>query len=422
MGEVPPTRSLRNASPTFLNLITRSIPRDLYLRPASGPESGPESQPQSHQDTSRAGSRIESRTSSRAQTGSSRPPTQDNSLLRPRPRAISQLMPRPMLTPMDRDLFLGQGQDQFQIQLQAQAQLHIDPQTQDRNQEFYTNFPSTFPTEDSPFSQSQTTIAPRDQNLHQYSHHDLHQPQFLTQVHSETQNRDQNFSNNFPFPFLTAYSPFSHSQANVSSRDQDLHRGNHQDLVQAPTSVQAQKETENGTSARASKRPRLSYSHSHPNSSRDEESNGDRDKDENRNRNGNETENGDQITTQNERYNPNDTSSESPLSKPPDSVSTSPPLPPLRNLPRTGTFSHSQRFNASSRVTTRAGNRTGNGNGNVTASRTGTTNSPSSSNPSNPYTEPSVLPSTLDIANRPTTAQEKWMYAVREEGRRNDRN
>ncbi|KAF5870331.1 uncharacterized protein Bfra_009715 [Botrytis fragariae] len=424
--------SSRNPSPTFSNLIPKSTPRDID----PGSVSGPASQPQSLQDTTRASSRIQSRTSSRAQTGSSRPPPQDNSLPRPRdliprprPRAIPHIMPRPRLTPTDRNLFLGPGQGQFQIQLQAEAPPRIDPQIRVQNQEFYTNFPSPFPTEDSPFSQSQTTTPLAIGNSHQGIHRALHQPQLPAQVHSETQNRDQHFYNNFPFPFPTAHSPFSHPQANLSSRAQDFHRGNHRDLVQASTSVQAQDETENEIWTRASKRPRFSYSHPHPNSSRNEERHGDENRDENRNRDGNETsneigmENETQSATQNERYNPIDTS-ESPLSTPPDSVSTSPPLPPLRNLPRTGTFTQSQRFDRSptSRTRTRGGHRAENENGNVTASRTGTTNLPSSSNPSNSYTEPSILPSTLDMANRPTAAQKKWMYAVRAEGRRSDRN
>ncbi|TGO44749.1 hypothetical protein BCON_0468g00010 [Botryotinia convoluta] len=412
------SRSSRNPSPTFPNLISRSTPRDIDPRPVSGPES----QPQPHHNTSRTRIRSNSRASSRARIGSSRPPPQDISLSNPRdlvprsrPRAVPHISPRPRLTPIDRDLILGLGPGQFQIQLQAQAQPHIDPQTQDRNQEFYTNFPSSFPTGHYHFSQSQTTIAPRDQDLHQDSHRDPHQPQLSIQVHSEARTQNQEFYTNFPSPFPDSHSPFSRYQAITASRDQDTHR----ELVQAPTSVQAQNETQDGTSTRASKRPRLSYSHSHPNSSREEERSGNMNRD--GVRNGNEasneigTENGDQITTQNERYNSNDTSSESPLSTPPDSVSTSPLLPPLRNFPRTGTFSPNQIFDRSptSRTRARAGHGTDNGTGNIT--------SPSTPIPT-PYTEPPILPSTLDIANHPTAAQRKWMYAVREEGRRNDRN
>ncbi|TGO07960.1 hypothetical protein BTUL_0234g00070 [Botrytis tulipae] len=444
--------SSSNLSPTFPNLIPRSTPRDIDPRLVSGPAS----QTQFHQDTSIAGSRIRSR------TGSSRPPTQNTSLSRPRdlvprprprPRALPHLMPRPRLTPMDRDLFLDQGQGQtqaqqdqdqdqaqtgtetraperlyfqgqgqFQIQLQAQAQPRNGPQTRVQNHEFYANFPYSFPTEDSPFSQSQPTIASGNQDLHQASRRDMHQPQFPTQVHSETQNRhrDQNFYNNFPFPFPTPQNPFSNFQAGVVSRDQDYHRGTHRDLDQA------EDETENEISTRASKCPRLSYSDTHPNSRRIEESNGDENIYANRNRNryGDETANEDRIATQNERYNPNDTSSESPLSTPPDSVSASPPLPALRNLPRIGTFTSNQRFNRSptSRTRTRGGYRAENGNGNVIASRAETTNPPSSFHPSNPFIEPPVLPSTLDGAYCPTAAQKKWMCAVRAEGRKSDRN
>ncbi|KAF7927772.1 uncharacterized protein EAE98_006154 [Botrytis deweyae] len=462
------SRSLRNPSPTFPNLIPRSTPRARDIDPRL--VSVPESQPQSHQDTSRASSRIQSR------TGSSRPPPQDNSLPRPRdliprpgPRAIPHLVPRPRLTPMDRDLILGQGQTpvqtqgqtqirtqvpedqdeaqtgtgtrasershfqgqgQFQIQLQAQQPPHIDQQIRVQNHDdFYANYPSPFPTRSHPFSDSQTTIAPRDQNLHQESHRNLHQRQFPTQVPLETQNQDQNFYDNYPFPFPTPQNPFSNYQAGVSSRDQELHRGTHRDLVQAPTSVQAQDEPQIRNLARASKHPRLSYSNSHPNSSRSEESQeGNRDK--NRKKNGNETsneigtENETRNATQNERCNPKDTSSESPLSTPPDSVSTSPALAPLRNFPRFGSFSQSQRFDRSptSSARARGGHSAKNGNRNVTASRTGNTNLLSSFNPSNPYTEPPILPSTLDVANCPTAAQKKWMYAVRKEGRRSDRN
>ncbi|TGO33247.1 hypothetical protein BHYA_0258g00150 [Botrytis hyacinthi] len=443
----------RNLSPTFPNLIPRSTPREIDPRPASGPAS----QPRLHQDMSRAGSRIRSR------TGSLRPPPQNTSLPRPRdliprprPRAIPHLIPRPRFTPMDRDLFLDQGeseiqtqvpedqdqaetraqtrapeqlhfqgQGQFQIQLQAQAQPRIDPQIRVQNHEFYTNFPYPFPTEDSPFPQSQTTIAPGNQNLNQASHRDMHQPQFPTQVHSDLQNRDrdQNFYNNFPFPFPTPQNPFSNFQAGVTSRDRELHRDHHRDLVQA------RNETENETSTRASKRPRLSYSHAHPNDSRDEESNGDGNiyGNGNRDRDRDGAANEDRIATRNDRYHLNDTSSESPLSTPPDSVYTSPPLPPLpalRNFPRTGTFTSDQRFNRSptSRIRARGGHGAENKNENVIASRTRTTNPLSSSNSSNSFTEPPALPSTLDIAHQPTAAQKKWMYAVRAEGRRKDRN
>lgn len=435
-------------SPSFPNLITRSTPRDIEPRTASGPVS----QTQPHQDISRAGSRIQSR------RGSSRPPPRDTSLSRPRdlmprprPRALPHLMPRPRFTPMDRDLFLDQdqgqtqgqtqiqtqvpedqdqdqaqtetetrapgrlhyqGQGQFQIQLQAQAQSRIGPQTRVQDHEFYRNIPYPFHTEDSPFSQPQTTIAPRDQNLHQTSHRDVHQPQFLAQVRSETQNwdRDQDFYNNLPFPFHTPQNPFSNFPAGVTSRHQELYRGIRRDLDQA------QNETEDEISIRASKSPRLSYSDTHPNSRRIEESNGD----ENIYGNGDRDRDG----TQNERYNPNNTSSESPLSTPPDSISTSPPLPALRNFPRSGTFTSNPRFDRSptSRIRARGGLKAKNGNGNVIASRSKTTNSPSSSKPSNPFTEPSVLPSTLDIGYCPTAAQKKWMYAVRAEGRRSDRN
>ncbi|KAF7891657.1 hypothetical protein EAF00_007959 [Botryotinia globosa] len=450
--------SSSNLSPTFPNLIPRSTPRDVEPRAASGSAS----QHQPHQDISRASSRARSR------TGSSRSPTQSTSLSRPRnpvprlrPRALPHLMPRPRLTPMDRDLFLDQGQGQgqtqiqtqeqedqdqaqpgaqnraperlhfqgqgqFQIQYQAQPPPCTDLQIRVQNHEFYDNFPYPFTTDDSPFSQSQTTIASEDQNLHQASRRDMHQPQFPTQVHSETQNRDrdQNFYNNFPFPFPTPQNPFSNFQAGLVSRDQDYHRGTHRDLDQD------QDETEHEISTRASKFPRLSYSDTHPNSRRTEEVSGNGYRDENRNTSRNETpdgigtENRTQIITQNNPQSPNNTSSESPLSTPPDSVSTSPPLPALRNLPRIGTFTSDQRFNRSptSRTRTRGGYRAENGNGNVIASRTETTRLPSSFNSSNPFTEPPVLPSTLDGAYCPTAAQKKWMCAVRAEGRKSDRN
>ncbi|TGO87033.1 hypothetical protein BPOR_0257g00080 [Botrytis porri] len=477
--------SSRNPSPTFPNLIPRSTP-DLDPKLVSGAAS----QLQPHQDISRARSRVQSRSSSRARTGSSRPPPQNTSVPRPRdllprpePGAIPHVVPRPRRTPMGRDLILGPGQGQFQIQLQAQPPPQIDPQTQERNQDFYTNYPYPFPTEDNPFSQSQMTNVLGDRRLHQDPHRDLHQPQPPPRIDSQTQDRNQDFYTNYPYPFPTEDSPFSQSQTITAPGNQnvrpDSHRAFHQpqfspqvhsesrtqnqeiytnfpspfpdshsplsqsqtttvpgyqdtlrDLVQTPAPAQAQNETQNRTSIRANKRPRLSYSDSYPNSRRDEDSNGDGDRDENRNRNGNETsseigiDNEAQTTTQNERYNPNDTPLESPLSTPPDSVSTSPPLLSLRNLPRRGTFTHSQRFNPSptDRTRTRAAYQYQNENKNVTASRPRTTNPPSSSNPSNLYTEPPILPGTLDIAYRPTVAQKKWMYAVREEGKRSDSN
>ncbi|KAF7928061.1 uncharacterized protein EAE97_009859 [Botrytis byssoidea] len=444
--------SSKNPSPTFPSLTPRFKPRDIDPRLVSGPTS----QPQCHQETSRASSRIRSR------TGSSRPPTQNTSLSRPRdlvprprPRALLHLIPRPRLTPMDRDLFLGQdqgqtqaqqdqdqdqaqpgtqtraperlhfqGQGQFQIQHQAQPLPRIDPQIRVQNHDFYANSPYPFATDDSPFSQSQTTIAPGNQNLHYASRRDMHQPQSPTEVHSETQNRhrDQNFHDEFPFPFPTPQNPFSNFQAGVGSRDQDYHRGTHRGLDQD------EDEIENEISTQASKCPRLSYSDTHPNSRRIERSNGDEniygniDRDGDRDRDG--TANEDIIATQNERYDPNDTSSESPLSTPPDSVSSSPPLPALRNHPRIGTFTSNPRFDRypTSRIRTRGGYRAENGNGNVIASRTETTNPHSPYNPSNPFTEPPVLPSTLDGAYCPTAAQKKWMCAVRAEGKKSDRN
>ncbi|TGO61233.1 hypothetical protein BOTNAR_0132g00040 [Botryotinia narcissicola] len=348
--------SSKNPSPTFPNLTPRSTPRDIDPRLVSGPAT------QSQR--------------------SSRPPTQITSLSRPRdllprprPIALSHLMPRPRFTPMDGDLFLGQDQGQTQAQ-QDQDQDQAQPEAQTRAPE---------------------RLYFQGQSQFQIQHQAQPPPRIDPQI-----------------------------RAGVGSRDQDYHRGIHRDLDQS------EDETENEITTRASKCLRLSYSDTHPNNRRMEESNGDENMYGNRNRDRDRDGDGDRdgianearMAAQNERYNPNDTSSESPLSTPPDSISSSPPLPALRNHPRIGTFTSNPRFDRSptSRIRARGGYRAENGNGNVIASRTETTNPPSSFNSSNPFTEPPVLPSTLDRAYCPTAAQKKWMCAVRAEGRKSDRN
>ncbi|KAF7950463.1 hypothetical protein EAE96_007747 [Botrytis aclada] len=337
------SRSSRNHSLAFPNLIPRSTPGDIDSRTVSGPRAR-----NNHLSTSRTSSRNQSRSQTTPQhTSLSRP---RDLIPRPGPTTISHPVPRPRPTSMDRELILVPGQGQFQTR--AQPQPRIDSQARDQNQGFYTNYLSPFPTEAYPFSMSQTNTIPTDWGLQQ-------------------------------------------------------------------ASDQAQIETQNETSTQASKRRRLSYSHPHPNSSRDEE----RNRDGNRQRTINDPRAGNQegyrSPTQNDPQSPNDTSSESPLSTPPDSVSTSSPLPPLRNFPRTGTFPPTQRFDPSPRVRRRGGN--GTPSGNAMASGNGTKNALSSSN-SIPYTEPPIVPTNLDIANLPTTAQKKWLYAVRKGGRRKDRN
>ena len=421
------SRSSRNLPPIFPNLLPRSTSQDLNPRPVSGTQpqtqtqTQPQNQPQPHTQPQprHISSRASSRTQSRFQSqSSSRPLLPSLSLSRPR-----DLVPRPRITSMDSNLTLGPGQGQFQAQLQTQLRPHINSQSQNQNQGFYTNFSPPFTDGYSPATQFQTTTPPTNGYSYQGTHRALNPPQPPTQVHPETRTQNQEFYSNFPYPFPTAHSPFSQFQMNTEPEDRELHRGTHQDLIQAP--IQAQNET----FTRANKRARLSYSHSNPNSRVNAEGSERRNEHgaANRTRTATGNRNANHITTQNDPQSPNDTSSESPLSTPPDSVSTSPPLFPLRNLPRFGSFRRSQGLGWSPGSRTRAlderrnWNRTENGIG--TGDGRIIPHLPSNrSNPiPTPYTELPVLSSNLDIANRPTVGQKRWMHAVRKEGRRNDR-
>ncbi|TEY25012.1 hypothetical protein BOTCAL_1341g00010 [Botryotinia calthae] len=416
------SRSSRNISPTFPNLVPRSASQDLNPRPVSGTQPQTQTQPQPRHISSRASSRTQSRVQSQS---SSRPLLPRISLSRPR-----DLVPRPRLTSMDSNVTLGPGQGQFQAQLQSQLRPHINSQSQNQNQGFYTNFPPPFTAGHSPVSHFQTTTSPANGYSHQGTHRALHPPQPPTQVHSETRTQNQGFYSNLPSPFPTAHSPFSQFQMNTEPGDRELHRGTHQDLVQAPSQFQAPIQAQNETFTRANKRARLSYSHSNPNSSMNADGSERRNEHgtANRTRTATGNQSANHITTQDDPQSPDDTFSESPLSTPPDSVSTSPPLFPPRSLPRFGSFRRSQRLDQSPGSRTRALDESRNRNRteNVIGTGDGRIIPPLSSNlsipASTPYTEPPVLSSNLDIANRPTVAQKRWMYAVRKEGRRNDRN